>query len=78
MGWISVRKKQKPKARELFINLSVDEQIIVDLLTENEELGIDEINFQSGLSSSAVAVAILNLEMQNVLASMPGKLYRLY
>jgi DNA processing protein len=38
---------------------------------------IDEINLRSGLSSSAAAAAILNLELQNVVASLPGKMYKL-
>ena len=38
---------------------------------------IDEINIKSGLSSSAVAAAILNLELQSVVISLPGKIYKL-
>jgi len=38
---------------------------------------IDELNIGSGLSSSAVAAAILNLEMQNLITTRPGKLYSL-
>jgi len=38
---------------------------------------IDELNLRSGLSTSAVAAAILNLELQNVIQSLPGKLYKL-
>jgi DNA processing protein len=78
MGW--EEKPQKPKIksqRELFIELSKEERIIVDILKEKETVTIDEINLRSSLSSSAVAAAILNLELQNVLVSLPGKLYRL-
>jgi len=77
MGWTSPKKSNKNKTRQLFINLTADEKIIVDLLNEKEELSIDEINWQSGLSSSTVAVCILNLEMQNVISSLPGKRYKL-
>jgi DNA processing protein len=63
--------------KQLFIELSKEEKIIVDLLNEKETAHIDEINIKSGLSSSAVAAAILNLELQNVVVSLPGKLYRL-
>jgi DNA processing protein len=38
---------------------------------------IDELNLKSSLSSSAVAAAILSLELQNVIVSLPGKLYQL-
>lgn len=77
MGWDDTKKPQKKKNRELFIELTKDEKIIVDLLNDEGQLGIDEINFRSGLSSSAVAVAILNLEMQNVIQTLPGKIYKL-
>jgi DNA processing protein len=78
MGWEENSKKSKVKSqKELFIELSKDEKIIVDMLKEKETTHIDEINIRSGLSSSAIAVAILNLELQGVVATLPGKLYRL-
>ena len=76
MGWKEVAKKRK-KQKELFIELSPDEQTVVHLLQEKEGVHIDELNFRSGLSSSAVAAAILNLELQNVVLSLPGKVYKL-
>jgi DNA processing protein len=79
MGW-GEKKSQKTKnkiQKQLFIELSPDEKIIVSVLKEKDTAHIDEINMQSGLSSSAVAAAILNLELQNVMVSLPGKLYRL-
>jgi DNA processing protein len=78
MGW--EEKSQKPVARsqkELFIELSKDEKIIVDILKEKDLVHVDELNFKSGLSSSSMAVAILNLELQGVVATLPGKLYKL-
>ncbi|MER3463411.1 MAG: DNA-protecting protein DprA [Chitinophagaceae bacterium] len=76
LGWKT--QKQKPKKqRELFIELSAEEKQIVQLLQEKETIYIDEINLKSGLSSSAIAAAILNLELQGVIASLPGKIYRL-
>ncbi|GAB3420870.1 DNA-processing protein DprA [Niabella aquatica] len=77
MGWISPKKIHKNTTKQLFINLTGEEKIIVSLLTEKSELSIDEINGQSGLSSSTVAVCILNLEMQNIIQHLPGKRYRL-
>lgn len=47
------------------------------MLQKKEMVHIDEINLQSGLSSSAAAAAILNLELQNVITSLPGKMYKL-
>jgi DNA processing protein len=70
-------KKEKKSQRELFIELTPDEKIIINILREKEKVPIDEINAKSGLSSSAVAAGILSLELQNVILSLPGKLYQI-
>jgi len=79
MGWEEKKQKSKVKSqKEIFIELSKEEKIIVDLLNEKETVHIDEINLRSGLSSSAIAAAILNLELQNVVNGLPGKMYKLF
>ena len=78
MGWEERKKKSEARSqKKLFIELSPDEKIIVDILRQKDTINIDELNMNSGLSSSAVAAAILSLELQNVMVSLPGKLYRL-
>jgi len=78
MNWHEAPGKQNvKKQKELFIELTADEKIIINILKEKETVHIDEINLGSGLSSSTVAAAILGLELQNVVVSLPGKLYRL-
>ncbi len=76
MNWKEAPKKIKQQ-RELFIELTPDEKIITDILKERENIQIDELYFKSGLSSSAVAQALLMLEMQGVVASLPGKVFKL-
>lgn len=71
-------RKIKPKAQqELFIDLSKEEKLIVQLLSAKETVHIDEIFLSSGLTSSAVAGAMLSLELQNIVSALPGKLYKL-
>jgi len=77
MGWDDDKKKKPKKQKELFIELSADEKIIVTVLSEKDTTHIDEVYLKSGLNSSAVAAAILNLEFQNVVTSLPGKIYKL-
>ena len=76
LGWQST-KINKKQQRELFIELSEDEKIIIQILKEKELAHIDEINLKSNLGSSSAAAAILNLELQNVVSGLPGKMYRL-
>jgi len=78
MNWQEKQKPSSKKQKELFIELTADEKVIVSILKEKDVAHIDEINFRSGLSSSAIAAAILSLELQNVISCQPGKRYSLY
>ena len=76
MNWLSTNKKQKVQ-KQLFIELSEDEKLIISLFEQKNQLHIDEIMFKSQLTSSRIAGAILNLEMQELLVVLPGKLYQI-
>ncbi len=76
MNWAPKEKKLK-KQRELFIELSPDEKILVNILQQQETIQVDELYLKSNLSSSAVAAALLMLEMQGVVTAMPGKVFKL-
>ena len=77
MGWTTQKKLPPKKQRELFIELSPHQKIIVDILQERDGIQVDELYLKSGLSSSAVAAALLMLEMEGVICSLPGKVYKL-
>ncbi|HUS01611.1 MAG TPA: DNA-processing protein DprA [Chitinophagaceae bacterium] len=77
MGWKEYKKPSAKKQRELFIELSDDERTIVNILQQQEQIHIDELYIKSGLSSSAAAAALLTLEMQSVINSLPGKMYKM-
>jgi len=75
MNWQAVKKKQRVQ-RSLFIELSADEKLVFDLLNLEEVMHIDDIHLRTQLSASRVAAALLSLELQGVLLSLPGKMYR--
>lgn len=77
LGWEEKKLHPKKQQKELFIQLSAEEKIIVDILKEKETVAIDEIRLKSNMGSSTVAAAILNLELQNVVTALPGKMYKL-
>ena len=77
MNWTTTKKAGPKKQRELFIEFTPDEKIIVDILQSHENIQIDQLYFKSGLSSSAVAQALLMLEMQGLVTCLPGKVYML-
>ncbi len=75
MNWLPLREKPRVQ-RSLFVELSADEKVVFDLLNQEAPLHIDELNIRSQLSSSAMAAALLSLELQGIIASLPGKLYK--
>lgn len=77
MNWSDQPTKTKQQQKLLFIELDEKEKIIVKILSEKPSVSIDELNLKSGLSTSNVASAVLNLELRNVIVSLPGKLYQL-
>ena len=77
MNWKEKEKPAAKKQRELFIELTPAEKIITAILQEKENCSIDELYLKSGLSSSEAAQALLMLEMQGIILSLPGKMYRL-
>jgi len=57
------------------LELSENEQKVLDTLRSEDETSIDEIIRKSGLPASAVSVALLSLEMKRVVKQLPGKLF---
>lgn len=76
LGW-KTKQHSIPKQKQLFIQLSDEERRIVDALHQKEPQHIDELIAATCLSSSQFAGAMLSLELQNAVAGLPGKMYRL-
>jgi len=76
MNW---EKQEKPKSsqRKLFIELAEDDQKIFDFMNEQKELSFDALSHLSGLPPSKIAASLLNLEMEGLVDSLPGKIYKL-
>ena len=53
------------------------EKMLLKLLTETKSLSLDELTTQSQLEISAVAIHLLNLELQGLISTLPGQRYRL-
>lgn len=68
---------RKNNQLSFFGELNTAEATIVNLLGIHGQLAIDELYLRSGLNSGAAASAILNLEIRNIIKSLPGKQYRM-
>lgn len=76
MNWRSAPKTTRQQ-KELFIELGPDEKKLVNILKDRENCHIDELFLNAGISSSSMAAALLTLEMQGIIVSLPGKIYRM-
>ena len=79
MGWERKPKEhaQKIIQRELFMELSALEKMLVSIIRQHQTIHIDELHLNSKANTSATAAAILNLELQGLIISIPGKRYTL-
>ena len=77
MNWSGVPEKKKATQKELFKELTPHEKTILTIIEEKETASIDEITPGCDFSSSIIAAAILNLELQGIIACLPGKIYKL-
>ena len=75
MGWKKAEIKAPVVQPKLFIPLTRDEEKIMELLNTEGDLTIDEISRKSELPVNKAAVALLNLELENIVRCRPGKLY---
>ncbi|RMG82046.1 MAG: DNA-protecting protein DprA [Bacteroidetes bacterium] len=62
---------------QIFGELTEEEQTVVNAFPVNSEIFIDEIGEKTGFSPSKTAAILLNLELNGIVKSLPGKRYRL-
>ncbi len=69
-------KIEKSKQSRLFVQLNDNEEVLMGLIRQNGEIGVDQLMANSGFSSSTLAITLLELEMKNCLTTLPGKRYQ--
>lgn len=76
LGWEEQSKARAQQIR-LFEDLSADEEIVLHLLRQHEQLGVDQLGYGARLNSSALAATLLELECKGLVKTLPGKRYTL-
>lgn len=76
LGWEEIQQNKPVEQLQMPLGLSAGEQKIIDIL-KLSPVRIDELSMQSDLPQSQLAMHLLNLEMQGILISLPGKVYKL-
>lgn len=78
MNWSVGTAPAKKKISFDFDAYSADEQEVIRVLLENNrQLAIDDIGWRTGIAIGRLASVLLGLEFKNVLAPLPGKIYKL-
>ncbi|WP_316827744.1 DNA-processing protein DprA [Pedobacter miscanthi] len=77
LGWDDeVQEKKKASQTTLRLSLTPNEEKVVEAL-QNGQLSIDELCIQLNIQQSKLSIVILTLEMQAIIVSLPGKIYKL-
>ncbi|MGV6860888.1 MAG: DNA-processing protein DprA [Putridiphycobacter sp.] len=74
LGW-ETQTKQNVFQTNLFLELTDEETIIVDILKEKGTLHVDALTNLANMSISVLSVHLFNLEMKNAVRSLAGKRY---
>ncbi|MCX6279120.1 MAG: DNA-processing protein DprA [Bacteroidetes bacterium] len=77
MGWKENFEGQKVVQRRIFLEMTPEEEKLVEFLQEHKQAGIDEICIQSGITMSKASSSLLNLEFEGIVKCLPGKVYTL-
>lgn len=77
MDWMEKSSKKKNIQQQLFVELSEEEQLIKDILSQQENIAIDSLANKCNLPVSKVSALLLNMEFVGVVRTLPGKIYQL-
>jgi DNA processing protein len=76
LGWNDKSPKKAHTQIQLPLQLDETAQLIVNQLQQNP-IGIDELSLATKIPQSKLAVSLLTLEMQGIIVSLPGKIFKL-
>ncbi len=76
LNWDITEKPLKNVQRELFVQLSQEEQVVYDFLSENPDATIDTIAVQCKVPMSKLSSLLLTMEFRGLVSCMPGKRFR--
>jgi DNA processing protein len=77
MQWNEVKSNLKKITPQLFYDLNKEELEILEFFKQKTDWQIDELCIQSKMNNSKIAAVLLSLEMNGIINSLPGKIYRL-
>ena len=77
MGWQTHDRQSQAVERQLFPDLSADEQRVVGLLQQTNDLQLNQLSVKSNIPIGQLTALLLSLEMKGVVRPMAGGTYHL-
>lgn len=77
MGWQTTEERPEAIERQLFPDLTPEEQSIVDVLQKTNDLQLNIISVQTNLPIHQVTAQLFSLEMKGVVRPLAGGMYHL-
>lgn len=77
LGWNAEKKAPQPKQRELFLNLTEDEEKVFNALNKPESMQVNMLAIELNTPVSELFMTLLELEMKNIVQALPGGVYKL-
>jgi DNA processing protein len=76
MQWNEIKSNVKKVRPQLFYDLNKEELEILEFFKQKTDWQIDDLCIHSNMNNSKIAGVLLSLEMNGVIISLPGKIYR--
>lgn len=77
MGWLSIAKRPQSVERQLFPNLTPEEQQIVALLQQSNDLQLNIISVKTNIPIGQLTALLFSLEMKGVVRPLAGGTFHL-
>lgn len=77
MGWQSRAQRPEAVERQLFPDLSADEQAVADLLQQVNDLPLNQISVKTNIPIGQLTALLFSLEMKGVVRPLAGGTYHL-
>jgi DNA processing protein len=77
LGWEDPRNKGVPVQQQLFVELTGDQQNVVDQLKKEEKIDIDNLASELEMPVRKLSSLLLELEFKGVVTALPGNQYKI-
>ncbi|MDK2837526.1 MAG: processing protein [Bacteroidota bacterium] len=77
LGWETSTKVQHPRQREIFLNLTEEEEKVCNALNGTDGMQVNSLAIELNIPVSELFMTLLELEMKNVIQALPGGMYKL-